>query len=114
TLPHPRRLRALAPALGVGRRLHVDRLLPERLSLMTRVAPRAPVPHGWRARLPRRTPAMGAPRGRVGLLLGCVQRVFFAGVHRATIGMLAAEGYEVLAPRRPECCGALQLHSGEE
>ncbi len=48
------------------------------------------------------------------LLLGCVQRVFYPDVHRATIGALAAEGYEVLAPARPDCCGALELHSGRE
>ena len=44
---------------------------------------------------------MGEPRGRVALLLGCVQRVFFGEVHRATIAVLAAEGLEVLAPRCP-------------
>jgi glycolate oxidase iron-sulfur subunit len=27
---------------------------------------------------------------------------------------LAAEGFEVLAPEAPDCCGALELHSGEE
>jgi glycolate oxidase iron-sulfur subunit len=40
--------------------------------------------------------------------------VFFADVHRATISALAAEGYEVLAPEVPDCCGALELHAGEE
>jgi len=48
------------------------------------------------------------------LLLGCVQRVFYPQVHRATIHALAAEGYEVIAPAMPECCGALEFHSGEE
>ena len=28
--------------------------------------------------------------------------------------VLAAEGYEVLAPKLPDCCGALELHGGEE
>ena len=28
--------------------------------------------------------------------------------------MLAAEGFEVHVPRLPRCCGALQLHSGED
>jgi glycolate oxidase iron-sulfur subunit len=50
----------------------------------------------------------------VALLLGCVQRVFFSVVHRATIGALAAEGFEVLAPPAPDCCGALEFHAGEE
>jgi glycolate oxidase iron-sulfur subunit len=61
-----------------------------------------------------RTPARGPARGRVGLLLGCVQRIFFAEVHRATIEVLSAEGFEVLAPELPDCCGALELHAGEE
>ncbi len=62
-------------------------------------SPRAPRCAGRRsAVLPERTPAVGAQRGRVGLLLGCVQRVFYPDVHRATIAALAAEGFEVLAP----------------
>jgi glycolate oxidase iron-sulfur subunit len=28
--------------------------------------------------------------------------------------VLAAEGFEVHAPREPRCCGALQLHAGED
>ena len=57
---------------------------------------------------------MGTARGRVGLLLGCVQRVFYPGVHRATVHALSAEGFEVVAPALPECCGALEFHSGAE
>lgn len=66
-----------------------------------------------RAGVPNFTPAQGESRGRVGLLLGCVQRVEHRGVHEATLAVLAAEGYEVIAPRLPDCCGALELHSGE-
>jgi glycolate oxidase iron-sulfur subunit len=40
--------------------------------------------------------------------------VFFGRVNVATAGVLAAEGYEVHAPELPECCGALELHAGEE
>jgi glycolate oxidase iron-sulfur subunit len=43
-----------------------------------------------------------------------VQRVFYPDVSRATVATLAAEGFEVLAPRAPDCCGALELHAGEE
>jgi glycolate oxidase iron-sulfur subunit len=35
-------------------------------------------------------------------------------VHAATVHALAAEGFEVIAPRKPDCCGALQLHGGAE
>ena len=68
---------------------------------------------GLRTPIPNYTPAQGAPRGRVGLLLGCVQRVEHRAVHKATLAVLAAEGYEVIAPRLPDCCGALELHSGQ-
>jgi glycolate oxidase iron-sulfur subunit len=45
---------------------------------------------------------------------GCVQRVFFGDVNAATVRVLAAEGWEVHAPRQPRCCGALQMHTGVE
>jgi glycolate oxidase iron-sulfur subunit len=43
-----------------------------------------------------------------------VQRVLFPQVNEATVAVLAAEGFEVFAPRLPRCCGALMLHSGYE
>jgi glycolate oxidase iron-sulfur subunit len=113
TLPHPKRLRRLVPLLAAARRLGAERL-PERLAVLAKVAPRTPVREALRSRLPVRTAPVGMSRGRVGLLLGCVQRVFFADAHRATIRSLAAEGFEVLAPEVPDCCGALELHAGEE
>ena len=48
----------------------------------------------------------------VGLLTGCVQQVFFPGVNEATVRILAAEGCDVVIPRKQGCCGALSLHSG--
>src|SRR2546426_5830019 len=60
------------------------------------------------------TPAGGAKRRRVGLLLGCVQREFFSQVNAATVRGLAAEGCEVVAPLAQPCCGALLVHAGEE
>ncbi len=111
TIPHPARLQALAPALSATKRFGT-RLLPARLATLTEIAPRPPSRAQLRKLLPEHTDAVGARRGRVALLLGCVQRVFFAEVHRATLGVLAAEGYEVLAPQAPGCCGALELHAG--
>ena len=117
--PHPGRLRALAPLLALGRRLGLDRLAERspllarfpRLRMLARLAPLEPLRSSLRP-LPARTPARGRRRGRVAFLQGCVQRVFFAGVNRATVRVLPAEGYDVVAPPRPRCCGALQLHSG--
>ena len=114
TLPHPRRLRALAPMLAASRRLGLEGRLPERLAAIAKVAPQPPSGRAARAGVPDRTPAAGEPRGRIGLLLGCVQRVFYPGVHRATVHALSAEGFEVLAPALPDCCGALEFHGGAE
>ena len=116
---HPGRLRALAPLLWVQQRLGVNDALAQRLDrvpelqAMLKLAP----PVTRRAaitRLPEVTPARGAARGRVALMQGCVQRVFFGDVNAATVRVLSAEGWEVHAPRQPRCCGALQLHAGVE
>jgi glycolate oxidase iron-sulfur subunit len=99
--------------LALSRRLGAVRL-PKPFSDLTRVAPRAPLRAVRGDRLPVHTAPAGQARGRVGLLLGCVQRVFYPEVHRATIAVLAAEGFEVIAPRIPACCGALEFHGGAE
>jgi glycolate oxidase iron-sulfur subunit len=112
TLPHPGRMQLLAPLLAITEHLPVDRL-PARVRPLAQVAPRRP-PKELRAPPAELTPAVGERRGRVALLRGCVQRVFFPQVHQATIRVLAAEGYEVLAPLLPDCCGALELHGGAE
>jgi glycolate dehydrogenase iron-sulfur subunit len=113
--PHPGRLRALAPLIALGRAVPVERLLGDRfprLAALARLAPRTPLRDTMRA-LPEHVPAQGERRATVGFLQGCVQRVFFGDVNRATLRVLAAEGFEVHAPRLPRCCGALQLHAGE-
>ncbi len=121
SFPHPDRLRAAAPVLAAYRRSGLSRLLARHglldrfptLRTFEQLAPDV----GARAavrRLPTVTPARGAARGRVGFLQGCVQRVFFHEVNEATVSVLAAEGFEVHSPRAPRCCGALQLHAGEQ
>jgi glycolate dehydrogenase iron-sulfur subunit len=116
---HPGRLRALVPAAVAGRRLGVTGRAGGRLGRFPRLrALQALAPDvslkASVARLPRTTPARGERRARVGMLLGCVQRVFFHDVNAATARVLAAEGFEVFAPRDVRCCGALMLHSGAE
>lgn len=63
--------------------------------------------------LPEVTPAKGQRRGRVGLLLGCVQRFFFPQLNAATARVLSENGYEVVAPKDQACCGSLLIHEGE-
>ncbi|HUZ20314.1 MAG TPA: glycolate oxidase subunit GlcF [Acidimicrobiales bacterium] len=117
--PYPRRLRvaraALVAAERIGLRSFVRssagaRLVPGPLRRMEAIAPRCgPVEH-----LTRRVRAQGTRRGTVGLLTGCVQRVFFSEVNAATARVLAAEGFEVVVPPAQGCCGALSGHAGRE
>ncbi len=67
---------------------------------------------GPRGALPERVPARGTRRATVGMLTGCVQRVFFPQVNAATARVLAAEGCDVIVPAGQGCCGALSLHGG--
>jgi glycolate oxidase iron-sulfur subunit len=119
---HPGRLRAVAPLMALERRLGLmdaASRLPlvrnsPRLRTMLKLAPEVPA----RAAV-RRMPSVVCPRGRtargrVALMQGCVQRVWFADVNAATIRVLAAEGWEVHTKARPRCCGALTMHSGIE
>lgn len=122
TFPHPHRLRWLAWPLGIYQKSGLQKLVhlsgvlnlfPRRLQSMERLLPAISF-RELRHALPARIPAEGVRRRRVGLLTGCVQRVFFGGVNAATARVLAAEGCEVLIPREQGCCGALAEHAGEE
>ena len=64
--------------------------------------------------LPEMVPAKGEKRYRVGMVLGCVQRVFLSGVNEATARVLSANGCEVVIPKSQGCCAALPEHQGEE
>ena len=58
-------------------------------------------------------PARGERRDRVGLVLGCVQRLFDPQVNAATLEVLTANGVEVVIPPAQGCCGAVTHHQGE-
>ena len=114
---HPGRMRALVPFLAASQRLRMrpERMLRRwpRLQAVAKLAPKTELRSTW-TRLQSITPARGSKRARVGLLQGCVQRVFFNDVNKTTVSVLSAEGFEVSAPNNPRCCGALLMHSGEE
>jgi glycolate oxidase iron-sulfur subunit len=103
TLPYPRRMRAALRLAPLGRVAPV----PRAFRPLVELAPR------WRSRetVPELTTAAGTRRARVGLLTGCVQSAVFGDVNAATARVLAAEGFEVVAPRQG-CCGALSVHAG--
>ena len=46
------------------------------------------------------------------MLGGCVMNVLYHEVNRATLRVLAANGFEAVVPRRHRCCGALHAHNG--
>jgi len=80
----------------------------KKLAVMDALLPPLPARNG----VPELMPARGKRRGRVGLLTGCVQRYVYPDVNRNTAELLAAAGYDVVAPRGQQCCGALHLHAG--
>ncbi len=120
--PYPDRLRWLLFPLwiyqqsGLGnlvRRSGVLSWLPSRLRAMESLLPEVSLRaiKGSAAPAPRPT---GTPRLRVGMLVGCVQSVFFDAVNQASARVLAAEGCEVIVAPNQGCCGALMTHAGEE
>jgi glycolate oxidase iron-sulfur subunit len=132
--PHPRRLRWLALPLWfyqrsglcwLLRKTGLLRLLPARVQSLEAILPeihlRALFTSPPQRVLAMRKPAKrgsrtieGARPLRVGVLTGCVQRVFFGQVNAASIRVLAALGAEVMIPPQQGCCGALLAHAGGE
>jgi len=119
--PYPERLGAFLGGLHLCQRLGVvewaarsrtlNALVP-RLAGMASLLPKL-APAAERQPLPVVTPAEGLKRGRIALLTGCAQRALLPGINRATVRVLAAAGYEVVAPTDQGCCGALHLHAGD-
>jgi glycolate oxidase iron-sulfur subunit len=97
---------------GVGdklRRAGIMQRIPARMRAMEALLPDLPKEE----KIPEYTGPSGDKRRRVGVLTGCVQRVFFSPVNAATVRVLASEGCEVIAPKQG-CCGALSTHAGRE
>ncbi|GLV47583.1 glycolate oxidase iron-sulfur subunit [Thermus sp. LT1-2-5] len=111
TLPHPGRFRPLAE-MGVRLKPLLQPLpLPKPLKaplalLPDRLPPEAPYQEVY--------PAKGERKARVGLLLGCAQRVLRPSINQATLRVLQENGVEVIIPQAQVCCGALNLHAGDK
>jgi glycolate oxidase iron-sulfur subunit len=88
------------------------RLLPHRLRSMEALAPAIP-PRSERRPLPREALPEGPCKGRAGLLEGCVMRVAFPDVNRATRDLVLAAGFAAVSPEGQTCCGALHEHDGD-
>lgn len=120
--PYPNRLRAfLAPLmlyqkLGMPQLIRATGLLQRfspRLAAMETLLPKVTA-KSFQDTLPLVVPAQGEKRYRVGMILGCVQRLFFSDVNEATARVLSANGCEVVIPRSQGCCAALPHHQGQE
>jgi glycolate oxidase iron-sulfur subunit len=121
-LPYPGRLRALlqplrayagTPLQALARRVGLPGWLGPQVAAMERLLPALP-PEAFQDPFPVLVPAQGERRGRVGLLLGCVQRVFDPAVSQAAVQVLSANGFDVVIPPDQGCCGAVTHHQGEE
>lgn len=107
-LPYPQRFRV---ALLAGRLFSkVRRFAPLSWRPMLELVPQTLPPL---RRWPAVTPALGAGRARVALLLGCAQQVLAPDITSAALSVLARNGVEVIIPPSQGCCGALSWHTGD-
>ena len=95
-------LRPVAASFGASRIAALLSLVPKTM----------PAPERFGA--PGVYPAEGERRGRVALLMGCVQSVLDPGINGATIRLLTRLGYEVVVSGEEACCGSLTHHMGME
>lgn len=115
-----RALRLFALGVRLYQRLGIQRLL--RQTNVLRLAPvlrrqdeLLPALEGgvWPLHLPGKTLAAGEKRGTVALLEGCIMGEFMPVTNRATVDVLARNGFDVIVPGGQGCCGALHLHGGD-
>jgi glycolate oxidase iron-sulfur subunit len=120
--PYPDRLRLLLRPVKLYQNLGLQnwvrstgllKLISPQLSAMEGMLPKLP-PGAFQDPLPAVVAAQGEQRYRVGMLLGCVQRLFNPAVNAATLRVLTANGCQVVIPKSQGCCGALPHHQGEE
>ena len=116
-MPHVGRLKAMARLLMVYQAIGLQKLvrrlnfLPRPLKAAEAILP--PITTKYR-NYSRPAPAIGEKRGQVAFFIGCIQEAFLAPVNEATIRVLQHNGFEVHFPTGQTCCGAAQLHIGEE
>lgn len=109
TLPYPNRFRLTVQTGAVGK--FFQNALPEKLGAMVGMIPGS-VPKS--EPLPEIYLAKGERRGRVALLVGCVQQVLAPDINWATLRVLAENGIETIIPKGQGCCGSIMMHIGED
>ncbi len=120
-LPYPNRLRRILQALRFYpgstlqetiRRLGISNILGPQIEAMEALLPPLTSKNfndNWKVY----NPAKGKYRGKVGLVLGCVQRCFDPDVNQAVLSVLVANGFDVVIPNNQGCCGAVSHHQGQ-
>ena len=120
-LPYPRRLRGLlqllrgyagTPIQNLARATRLTQLFGPEIAAMEQLLP-ALKSQSFQDLIPYQNKAKALRRGRVALLLGCVQRCFDPVVSEVAVKVLQANGYEVIVPKEQGCCGAVSHHQGE-
>jgi glycolate oxidase iron-sulfur subunit len=120
--PYPNRLSLFLPALFLYQKSGLQTLI-RKTNLLTKISPNLGAMEGilpqinfknMKRNYPDVIPPQGKKRYRVGMILGCVQQLFFSSVNSATARVLSANGCEVIIPKNQGCCAALPSHQGQE
>jgi len=120
--PYPNRLKPLLFPLYLYQKLGGQKLLRS-TGLLQKISPNLAAMESilpavnlasLTKEMPEVIPAQGEKRYRVGMILGCVQRLFFSPVNEATARVLTANGCEIVIPKSQGCCAALPAHQGQE
>ena len=120
--PYPQRLQIFLPLFWLYQNLGLQKLVRAtgllkrffpRLAAMESILPKI-TRQSFGQNFPTEIPAQTEKRYRVGVILGCVQRLFFSPVNEATVRVLTANGCEVVIPQSQGCCAALPAHQGQE
>ena len=114
-LPYAGRLKLAFALLRLYQRTGLRRilrpLLPKKIRAMETMLP--PIPKKFFRPEVNVLPAIGPRRARVAMLNGCVMPLLFGDVNAATVRVLRRNGCEVVFPAQQTCCGALNIHNGE-
>ncbi len=115
TMPRPRlfRLSLIAAKLASPLRPVAESFGATRIAALLGLVPKT-MPAPERFGVPGTYPAMGEKKGRVALLMGCVQSVLDPGINAATLRLLTRLGYEIVVSGEETCCGSLTHHMGKE
>ena len=115
-LPRPARLKLAFTLLRLYQRTGLQKLMrplmPGKLRDLDAMVPA--IPSNFFQPAANILPAIGPRRARVAVLNGCVMPLLFGDVNDATVRVLRRSGCDVIFPEQQVCCGALNIHNGEQ